>query len=234
MKVGVGVLLAALVLAGQMRGQAATAVAASALEYTAPFDAATAGMKPLFDGKSLAGWSGDPAAWKVENGAIVGVNGNQLLMTEKDYDNFRLIVSTVQVLEPSNHQGICLWGERPPAGNWGYGGCIDVMPPMPWTWDYTTNAALAGKLDIHRDLDKEMGLKRWQWTQAEILVNRAKGTIRVAVNGMEVLNYTDANPARLKKGPIGLQAHGGNREVRYKDISIEVDPKEDRLITVKP
>ena len=33
--------------------------------------------------------------------------------------------------------------------------------------------------------------------------------------------------------PIGLQAHAGNQEVRYKDIFIEVSPKEDRLITLK-
>jgi hypothetical protein len=28
--------------------------------------------KELFDGKSLAGWEGDPAHWRVENGVIVG------------------------------------------------------------------------------------------------------------------------------------------------------------------
>src|SRR5438034_3909671 len=30
------------------------------------------GFKPIFDGKSLAGWDGDPGFWSVENGAIVG------------------------------------------------------------------------------------------------------------------------------------------------------------------
>ena len=30
------------------------------------------GFKPLFDGKSLAGWDGDPKYWRVENGAMVG------------------------------------------------------------------------------------------------------------------------------------------------------------------
>jgi hypothetical protein len=27
---------------------------------------------PLFDGKSLDGWDGDPTYWRVENGCIVG------------------------------------------------------------------------------------------------------------------------------------------------------------------
>jgi hypothetical protein len=36
-----------------------------------PFEDAT-GFKPIFDGKSLKGWEGDPSFWRVENGAIVG------------------------------------------------------------------------------------------------------------------------------------------------------------------
>jgi len=31
-----------------------------------------AGFQPIFDGKTLAGWDGDPAFWRVENGSIVG------------------------------------------------------------------------------------------------------------------------------------------------------------------
>lgn len=217
----------------QISAQTADTVPAPLPTYMSPFNAAAAGLKPLFDGKTLNGWIGNPACWKVEGGDIVAREGNQALMTEGDYDSFRLIVSTVQVMEPANHQGICFWGDRLAKGDWGYGGCIDVMPPMPWTWDYTTNAGLTGTMAVYRDLEKELGIKRSQWTQAEILVNRARGTIRMAVNGIEVLNYTDANPARFKKGPIGLQAHGKNREVRYKDIFIEVNPREDRLITLK-
>ncbi len=30
------------------------------------------GYHPIFDGKSLAGWDGDPKFWRIENGAIVG------------------------------------------------------------------------------------------------------------------------------------------------------------------
>ncbi len=202
--------------------------------YTPPFDAAAAGLMPLFDGKTLSGWTGDPTCWQVVDGAIVGVGGNQALRTERDYDDFRLIVSTIQINSPTNHQGVGFWGERPPEGDFGYGGCVLVMPPMNWTWDYTTSKGFAGKFNVSRDLDKETGLKRSQWTQAEILVNRMKGTIRMAVNGIEVLSYTDSTPSRFKHGPLCLQAHSGNHEVRYKDVFVEVSPKEDRLITLKP
>jgi hypothetical protein len=201
--------------------------------FVPPFNAALAGLTPLFDGKTLNGWVGDPECWKVKDGAIVGVKANQNIMTVGDYDNFRLIVSTVQVFPPSDHQGIGFWGEHMPEGKYGYGNCLDVMPPMNWTWDYTVNHAAPGKLSISRDLSRERGILRSQWSQAEILVNREKGTIRMAVNGIEMLYYTDDNPSRLKKGPIGLQAHAGNQDVRYKDIYIEVNPKADRLITVR-
>jgi hypothetical protein len=30
------------------------------------------GFKPLFNGKTLKGWEGDPRLWKVENGVLVG------------------------------------------------------------------------------------------------------------------------------------------------------------------
>ncbi len=30
------------------------------------------GFQPIFDGKSLAGWEGDPTYWRVEDGALVG------------------------------------------------------------------------------------------------------------------------------------------------------------------
>jgi hypothetical protein len=202
-------------------------------DYVPPFDAAAAGLTPLFDGQTLAGWVGDPACWKVIDGVIVGLKDNQNLMTAGDYDDFRIIVSSRQVSEPSNHQGVGFWGERMPEGKYGYGGCVLVMPPMPWTWDYTVNKGAPGTLTFTRDLDKELGIKRFEWTQAEVLVCRAKGTIRMAVNGVQVLSYVDNQPSRLKKGPIGLQAHAGNHDVRYKDIFIEVAPKEDRLITLK-
>jgi hypothetical protein len=33
---------------------------------------ADAGFRPIFDGKSLASWQGDPKYWRVENGCLVG------------------------------------------------------------------------------------------------------------------------------------------------------------------
>jgi len=90
-------MLGGLLAAGAANGQTNTVPT----NYTPPFDAAAAGLKPLFDGKTLNGWVGDPTCWKVVDGAIVGVKGNQNLMTVGDYDDFRIILSSVQVKDPS-------------------------------------------------------------------------------------------------------------------------------------
>ena len=71
------------------------------------------------------------------------------------------------------------------------------------------------------------------WNETEILAHMGTGIIRMAVNGVEVTRYKDEDPTRLRKGPIGLQIHAGASEVEYKDLEIEVDPRDDRLLTVK-
>jgi len=48
-----------------------------------------------------------------------------------------------------------------------------------------------------------------------------------------VTDYTDPNPGRRKKGPIGLQIHAHASEVQYKDITVEPAPTDNRLITLK-
>lgn len=37
-----------------------------------PIEGDEAGFSPIFDGKTLEGWEGDPKYWRVENGALVG------------------------------------------------------------------------------------------------------------------------------------------------------------------
>src|SRR5687768_5148186 len=83
----------------------------------------------LFDGVSLKGWNGNPAFWSVKDGAIHGVTNEtrgELLLTDGDYGDFRLILKSRLVSE-SNHLGMCFWGDRRP--DWGYGECILVIPP---------------------------------------------------------------------------------------------------------
>ena len=73
------------------------------------------------------------------------------------------------------------------------------------------------------------------WSQVEILVDAAKGTARMAVaqpigsKAVEVLDFKDASAGRA--GPIALQMHNAGLFDEYKDLRIEVEPKDDELIT---
>lgn len=50
---------------------------------TEPDDAA--GFVPIFDGKTLEGWDGDPRFWRVENGAIVGESTPSAVVAQNNF-----------------------------------------------------------------------------------------------------------------------------------------------------
>jgi hypothetical protein len=182
----------------------------------------------LFDGVSLKGWTGNPVFWSVRDGAIHGATDEtrgELLLTDGNYGDFRLILKSRLVSE-SNHLGVCFWGER--RADFRYGDCVLVIPPHGGMWDYRPGKGSPPRENIpHEKADPH------QWHETEVLGNIKAGTVRMAVNGIEIVRYKDDDPGRLKHGPIGLQIHSGASIVEYKDIELEIDPKDDRLLTVK-
>ena len=44
-----------------------------------------AGFVPIFDGKTLAGWEGDPTYWRVEEGSLVGEITPQTLIKSNTF-----------------------------------------------------------------------------------------------------------------------------------------------------
>jgi hypothetical protein len=52
----------------------------------------------------------------------------------------------------------------------------------------------------------------------------------VGSRAVEVLDFTD--PAAGKSGPIAWQMHNAGLFDEYKDVTIDVDPKDDGLITM--
>jgi hypothetical protein len=190
----------------------------------------------LFDGQTLAGWEGalrdGAAVWTVKDPGdgkptIEGSTekGGFLLYTAGDYDHFRLTLEARLVSE-KNHLGICFWGERRP--DFGYGRCILVIPPDGGMWDYQLNKTPPRDKRPH-----DPPFDPHVWHRVEILAHRASGKVAVAVNGFATTSYVDVDPSRLRKGPIGLQLHGGASTVQYRDLELELAPREDRLITVK-
>jgi hypothetical protein len=184
------------------------------------------GMTRIFDGKTLMGWTGSAAIWSVDatEMAIHGKtnNGGQLLKSAGDYDDFRLVL-TEKAVATMNHMGLCFWGTRP--GN-GYGGCLDAIPPSGHFWDY------GGGGDVpNTGVGSANNGIKFIWHQVEILALASTGEVLVAVNGKQVTMYRKAG--RGRKGPIGLQAHAGASDQMYKDIWVEPNPKDHKLLTVQ-
>lgn len=63
-------------------------------------------------------------------------------------------------------------------------------------------------------------LKRETWNDYEI---RCEGKrIRLSINGLQTIDYTEPDADIPQSGLIGLQIHGGAvAEVSYKDITVE-------------
>jgi hypothetical protein len=79
--------------------------------------------------------------------------------------------------------------------DWGYGNCILVIPSSGGMWDYHPGKKGPPREKLpHPDFDPHV------WHEAEILAHLKTGTIRMAVNGVEVTRYTDEDPTRLRKG----------------------------------
>jgi hypothetical protein len=195
----------------------------------------------LFDGKTLHGWEGYEDLWSVKDGVIVAKNTKPLkfstyLLTKDKYSDFRLSFAA-KLVESEMHSGVAFWGVVKPdvskdpekdRSKYTYAGHL-VMFPSDWgMYD------LFGRngLPVNGGPAKKVG-KQHDWNDIEILAQGNR--VRVAVNGVAVVDWRDPEPDRIKEGPIGLQLHSNNvpQEIQFKGLKLETFPKDDKLITVK-
>jgi len=183
-----------------------------------------AGMVPLFNGKDLSGWKGDPRLWKVEDGVIVGstegveLAQNSFLSTEKTYADFVLRVS---VKLRNHNSGIQFRSEQKPD----YvvvGYQADVAEKKYFGMLYEEKKR--GIMDYWKALSpKEQAAihgaaKQGDWNEYEISCQGDH--IKIVLNGRVTCEIID--PEGAKSGVIALQLHKGDpMEVRFKNISIK-------------
>jgi len=185
----------------------------------------------LFDGKSFRGWNGDTnTTWRIENGALVGgsmaskVPRNEFLCTERAFTNFvlHLKFKLVSKLGEAN-AGIQIRSQRvkdPPNEMSGYQ--ADLGEPEWWgsLYDESRRNKTLVKADMS-ELNKV--LKRGDWN--EYLIRCEGKRIRLAINGVQTVDYIEPDAAIPQYGFIGLQIHGGGAtEAWYQDIKIEELP----------
>lgn len=182
--------------------------------------------RPLFDGKSFAGWEGNMKIFRIEDGAIVGgsmtaaLPNNEFLCTTKRYSDF-VLRAKFKVTGERVNAGIQFRSERIPNNHEVIGYQADVGQNY---WGALYDESRRKKVLVSPDaaaLDKV--LKRDDWNEYVI---RAEGKrIRLEINGYQTVDYTEADNSIKQTGVICLQIHAGPpSEARYKDITIEELP----------
>ena len=189
--------------------------------------AAFAAAKParLFDGKSFKGWNGNLQIFRIENGALVGgslkdkIARNEFLCTDKEYSDFVLRAKFKLLGDPTKaNAGIQFRTKRIPNHNEVIGYQADMGQNY---WGALYDESRRKKVLEQPNLDElKKVLKPNDWNNYEI---RAEGKrIRLSINGMQTVDYTEADDSIAQTGCICVQIHSGPpSEAWYKDITIE-------------
>jgi hypothetical protein len=177
--------------------------------------------------------------WVVKDGAMASIGaGRGVIYTAKDYSRFRLMFTMRHVSGSPDHQAcILIFCTRPQPGEKPLDalGGIQFQVPNGGHWDYRPGMNSNGGQEFTSVTKTRFDAHTW--SRVEILADAAKGTARMAVSqspgskAVEVLDFKDA--ATGKVGPIAWQMHNAGLFDEYKDVTIELDPKDDDLITVK-
>jgi|GEM_PF-1785555 len=190
----------------------------------------------LFDGKTLNGWGQNPAnSWTVTNGIMTskGISGE--IFTTGSYSHYRILFSHLHhISATSNHYGSALvFCKAPPPLVRGLQG-VQFGIPNGWHWDYRPGHNNWGAAFF--TVVNKTSFAQNAWSRVEILVDGRTGIARMAVaqpigtKAIEVLQFKD--PAAIGSvGPVAFQIHNNGLFDEYKDITIEVDPAVNDLIT---
>jgi HEAT repeat protein len=179
----------------------------------------------FFNGRDLSGWEGDPAVWRVRDGAIVGgsLEGNprnEFLATTRRFKNFVLVLEyrlvgtdgfvnggvqfrSVRVTQPPNEMS----GYQADIGM-GHSGSL---------YDESRRKKFLARADeaVIRQLEKP-----GDWNRYEIRCEGPK--IELALNGRKTLTFTEDDPTvPPEAGLIALQIHGNCKaEIAFRNLEI--------------
>jgi hypothetical protein len=138
---------------------------------------------------------------------------------------------------PDHQAGVLFFCQRPQLDEMPLDalGGIQFQLPMGSYWDYRPANNNSGS-QFFETINKSR-FARHAWSQVELLVHAAKGKAQLAVaqppgnKAIELVRFSDPTAGRV--GPIAWQMHNAGLFDEYKDISIELNPEEDFLITPK-
>jgi hypothetical protein len=197
----------------------------------------TEGWNPLFDGKTLAGWTqrNGTATYRVEEGAIVGKTAegspNSFLCTDLTYGDFELMFEVK--VDRALNSGVQIRSQTRDGFTGRVNGPqveIEAGGPNGSTSGYLYAEAAGGWMTPDDKRAPHKHFKDGEWNAYRVLAVGAN--IKVWVNGVMVSDLTDEKMFKSHpEGFIGLQVHGIGRgsgpfEVRWRNIKIrEIGPR---------
>jgi len=210
------------------------------------------GFRPIFDGKTLAGWHvsgktghGTGGRWVVEDGAICGSqdrpgNGG-ILITDRQYGDFEVVLEMNNDFGPDS--GLFL---RSTERGQAYQAMIDYhtggnlmgiygeglpggIHASNFSFKGSPSEIVPRECAFPLPVSPEKWPRFWkhgQWNElrARIVGNPPK--ITTWINGVKFMEWKDAERRHPDKGGIALQVHGGGdytkQFVRYRAIRVKV------------
>ena len=200
------------------RGFLATASAAVAARAAY---AAEEGFAPLFNGKDLTGWEGDPFLWKAEEGMVIGrspgIAYNDFLTTTKEYGDFVLRFQ-IHLLDNVGNSGVQVRSQRVPGSMEMIGYQADVGPT--WWGSLYDESRRRVTLAAPSEATIRRALKPDDWNDYEVQAIGKRVVLKL--NGTVTVDYTEEDETLAQSGLIGLQVHSGPAlEVRFREIRIQ-------------
>ncbi len=185
--------------------------------------------KPLFDGKTFDGWDGDTEkTWKIEDGCFVAGSldqtqpRNEFLCTKKSFGDFELKVKFKLIGDKAKaNAGVQFRTQRIPNHHEVSGYQADIGQDY---WGALYDESRRKKVLVKPEkavLDKAVKLEDWN----EYTIRCEGPRIRLWLNSVLTVDYTEMDQKIDRNGIIGVQIHGGAKsKVFYKDITIEELP----------
>ena len=177
-----------------------------------------------FDDDVFKGWEGNLSMFRIEDGAVVAgtlsepIARNEFLCTEEEFDDFELRLEFKLLGGERANAGIQFRSQRIPDHHEVVGYQADMGDG--W-WGALYDESRRNRVLAASDLAKvDEVLKRDDWNEYVI---RAEGRrIRLAINGLETVDYTEPDESIPQSGKVCVQIHSGPpSEAWYRNISIE-------------
>lgn len=185
---------------------------------------AASDFEPLFDGETFEGWEGNFEMFRIEDGAIVGgrlderIPHNDFLCTTEEYADFELRLQ-VKLTGENPNGGIQLRSRRVPDHHEVSGYQADMGGIY---WGALYDESRRNKVLIGPSNETIDGIvKQDDWNDYVI---RCEGRqIQLWLNGVQTVDYTEADGTIPQRGHICVQIHSGPpAEAWYRNIRIKI------------